>query len=130
MIKLFEDQQRQVDKVVAAMQAGHRSILMQAPTGCGKSVMASYMVHRALQKGNTVWFLVPRRNLIKQMQNTFNEFGVQHSYIAAGNSLNPHEKAHICSTDTLRRRIKDGKITAQPEAGKVCLPKIAFVDER
>jgi len=102
---------------------------MQAATGAGKSVMASYMMRRALQKGSSVWFLVPRKNLIKQMHSTFDDFGIRHSYIAAGNSLNPHEKAHICSTETVKRRIKSGNIQAKPEAGKIHLPKIAFIDE-
>lgn len=139
MLTLYDDQQRHVEKVIAAMHAGHRSILMQACTGAGKSVMASYMIQRARSKGNNVWFLVPRRNLIKQMHGTFNSFGVKHSYIAAGHSLNPHEKAHICSTETVRRRLKTGKIDARPQdseqllemlkAGKIPLPHIAFIDE-
>lgn len=139
MITLYDDQQRHVNKVIEAMHAGHRSILMQAATGAGKSVMASYMLHRALNKGNNVWFLVPRKNLIKQMHSTFNQFGVRHSYIAAGNSLNPYEKAHICSTETVRRRLKTGKIQARPrcneellellKSGIIALPQIAFIDE-
>lgn len=139
MLTLYDDQQRHVAKVIDAMHAGHRAILMQAATGAGKSVMASYMVHRALNKGNNVWFFVPRKNLIRQMHGTFNKFGVRHSYIAAGNSLNPYEKAHICSTETVRRRIKDGKIVARPndyeelialiKTGIIPLPHIVFIDE-
>lgn len=118
MIKLYDDQQAHVERVLAAMQEGHKSILMQAATGAGKSVMASYMLHRALSKGNTAWFTVPRRNLIKQMHGTFGHFDVPHSYIAASKPLNPHAPAHICSTETLRRRLNN-----------LTPPKIAFIDE-
>lgn len=118
MLKLLPDQEKQVGLAIEAMQSGHKSILMQAATGSGKSVMASYLLHRARAKGKKAWFMVPRKNLIHQMHNTFNDFGIKHSYIAAGRSLNPHEKAHICSTETLKRRLD-----------MLDAPNLAFIDE-
>lgn len=118
MFDLFDDQQELVDAVAAEMYKGHRAILMQAATGAGKSVMASAILARARAKNKRVWFDVPRRNLIKQMHGTFNHFGIDHSYIAAGNPLNPHAFAHITSTDTVRRRLD-----------KAQAPDLAVIDE-
>lgn len=118
MLELYPDQQELVDAVAAEMHNGHRAILMQAATGAGKSVMASAILARARAKNKRVWFDVPRRNLIKQMHGTFNHFQIDHSYIAAGMPLNPYALAHITSTDTLRRRLKDIKA-----------PDLAVIDE-
>ena len=118
MIELFDDQRELVDAVAAEMAAGHRKILMQSATGSGKSVMASAIVQRAHAKGNKTWFSVPRRNLIKQMHATFQNFDINHSYIAAGNSFNPYALAHITSTETLKRRLS----VLKP-------PKLAVIDE-
>lgn len=118
MITLKEDQAELIERVADAMRAGHRSVLMQAATGSGKSYMASALLSRARAKQKRSWFMVPRRNLITQMHDTFINFGIDHSYIAAGKSLNPHAYAHICSTDTLRRRLKD-----------LTPPHMAVVDE-
>lgn len=119
-ITLYDDQQELVDAVIAKMHQGYKRILMQSATGSGKSVMAAYMLHRAMSKGSKCWFTVPRKNLIRQMHGTFNNFDIPHSYIAAGMPLNPHSPAHICGTDTLWRRIRDGLVKP---------PKILFVDE-
>ena len=137
VITPYDDQMELIDAVIEKMHQGYKSILMQSATGSGKSVMASYMLHRAIGKGRRCWFTVPRRNLIKQMHSTFDDFEVPHSYIAAGMPLNPSTSAYICGTDTLWRRIKEGKfmpanhiLTAEERRlGKMNAPHIIFVDE-
>jgi superfamily II DNA or RNA helicase len=105
LIELFPDQAELIESVATEMRAGTRAILMQAATGSGKSIMAAEILRRARAKNKTVLFTVPRRELLKQMGRTFNNFDITHSYIAAGMSFNPHSLAHISSTDTLRRRL-------------------------
>jgi superfamily II DNA or RNA helicase len=118
MIDLFDDQTEMVEAVAAAMRAGHKSVLLQSATGSGKSVMASALLARARAKNKTAWFDVPRKALMKQMHGTFNHFQIPHSYIASGKSFNPYAAAHICSTETIRRRLDDLKP-----------PDIAIIDE-
>lgn len=118
MIQLLPDQSETIEAVADEMRAGCKAILLQAPTGSGKSVMGSEILRRAREKRKRVWFTVPRRTLIHQMHETFNEFSIEHSYIAADMPLNPHAPAHICSTETLRRRLD-----------KLTPPDLALIDE-
>ncbi len=118
MISLLPDQIESIDKAQSAMLAGKRSILLQGATGSGKSYIGAEIIHRAISKNKTCWFLVPRRDLIRQMHETFNDFEIPHGYIAAGYDHNPFEQTHICSIDSLRTRIH-----------KVKAPNLAFIDE-
>lgn len=118
MIQLEPDQIQSLDAVQKKMRAGCKAILLQGATGSGKSVIGSEIIKRVRAKGKSVWFTVPRKNLITQMHKTFQKFDIEHSYIAAGMSMNPHAPAHICSTETLRRRLD-----------KLTPPDMALIDE-
>lgn len=117
MITLLPDQEELMQSVRRSMMR-HKSILLQAATGSGKTVMASWLVASAQAKGNSCWFTVPRKELIVQTGKTFDGFGVPHSHIAAGYVTNPYSKSHICSIGTLVRRLDKFKP-----------PRLAIIDE-
>ncbi len=100
-----------------AAKRGAKSILAQGPTGFGKSVSAAAHIKAALGKSKTAIFVVPRRDLVRQMSKHFNEFDIPHSFIAAGHQYNPYAKVHICTVGTLVNRLD--KAT----------PDIVFIDE-
>lgn len=81
-----------------------RNVLIQAPTGFGKTVVATFIAHSVVQKGNTIYFICHRRELIEQTAKTFAKNGIAFSFIAAGYSYNPLCKVQICSIDTLKNR--------------------------
>lgn len=117
MISLFNDQDRVIRKAKQKIADGCKSLLIQAATGSGKSVMASYMVHSANKKGNGCAFLVPRKELLFQMSSTFREFDLDYSYVASGEFYSPDSINHVCSMQTLVNRLD-------------CIrPRILFVDE-
>lgn len=118
MINLFPDQSEMIEKVIASLQRGNKSVLLQSPTGSGKSIMASEIVRRAYSKGNNVWFSVPRRELIRQMSGTFLDFDIPHGHIAAGFKYNRHAPVNVCSTDTVKSRLDI-----------LVAPKLAVIDE-
>jgi len=117
-VKLFEDQKDLIERTATSMRRGNRSVLMQAPTGSGKSIMATELVRRCNIKGKVSWFIVPRRELLRQISATFTDFGIQHSHIAAGNKYYPAMNNHVCSLDTLRRRLDN-----------LQAPDLAIIDE-
>lgn len=118
MITLFPDQQTSVDAVGAAMRRRVKYVLMQGATGSGKSIQGAFMIQRSSAKGNKAWFIVPRRELIFQMSETFRDFQIDHSFIASGYLYDPFALVHVCSSGTLVGRLD--KLTA---------PAIAFIDE-
>jgi superfamily II DNA or RNA helicase len=104
----MENRQYQQDmqaEARSAMLAGHRSILIQLATGGGKTRLAADMIYKAINKGHTVHFGVHRDLLVRQTAATFKEHQIPFSYIASGYSHNPHNRVHIVSLDTIKRRV-------------------------
>lgn len=104
MIKLFPDQQEIVDKVRKEMTTS-KSVLLQSPTGSGKTAMATYMIQSARGKQKRIVFTVPRKDLLEQTSDTFAEHGIEHGYIAAGKPYNPYAKVYLGMVDTMARRV-------------------------
>lgn len=102
-IKLYDHQAHQINEVRKAMRH-HKSVLLQAPTGSGKSVLAAAMIAASRDKGSKSAFVVPRIDLMRQMSNTFSSFHIPHSYVAQGQSFNKYAYTHICSLGTLITR--------------------------
>ena len=96
---------------------GHKAILIQAATGFGKSVCATAQIKTALSRGKKCLFVVPKRDLVRQMSATFTEFGIPHSFIAAGKQFNPFSNVHIATVGSLVNRLDKIK------------PDVVFIDE-
>ena len=79
-----------------------RPILM-LPTGAGKTVVASAMIHAAVKKGRRVLFLVHRRELVRQAVTRLADWGIDAGVLAAGwkPSASP---VQVASIQTLSRR--------------------------
>jgi DNA repair protein RadD len=88
-----------------AFTHGAQSVLIQAPTGAGKTVIASAVLDAAAKKGKRSWFIVHRRELVGQAVRTFEEAGVPVGVVAAGSRLTPDKAVQVCSIGSLMRRI-------------------------
>jgi DNA repair protein RadD len=104
MLVLRDDQQDLIDRARAALRL-HRRILVQSPTGSGKTVLASHMATTTSARGGLVNFICHRRELIHQTSLTFHKFGISHGFIAAGRPMNLNSLVNICSVDTLKNRV-------------------------
>ena len=58
------------------MKHHHKRPLVVMPCGAGKTVMFAYMAEQSQSRGNTVWFLVHRRELLDQTIETFQRFNI------------------------------------------------------
>lgn len=103
MINLYEHQQEVIDEARSALR-NHKSVLIQAPTGFGKTVIASYMAQSARAKKKSVWFICHRGELIYQTSQTFTKNNILHGIIAAGHRP-ARSDVQICSIQTLKNRI-------------------------
>lgn len=83
----------------------HRAVLLQAPTGSGKTALAAFMIASAVQRAKRCWFLCHRDFLLTQTSTALDNAGVPHGFIAAGREFNPYQRALIVSIDTARRRL-------------------------
>lgn len=93
------------DEVRGLVLKGARSILVQVPTGGGKTVIGAKMLDSAASKGYRAWFCVHRRELVKQSVMTFaNAAGREVGVVAAGFQGNRLLPIQIASIGTLRQR--------------------------
>ena len=105
MIVLRPYQQAAIDEARQAYKHGHRAALLQLPTGAGKTVTASTVVHGAALKGNRTWWLTHRRELSEQASQTFHQLGIPHGTVRAGYVSDPHALVQVASVQTIVRRI-------------------------
>ena len=110
----------QTDIIARARQAMHRSrrVLLQAPTGAGKTALASFMAGETAARNQGCWFICHRAELVQQTSLTFRKFGIAHGFIAAGHPVTIRALVQICSIDTLKNRLAQS-----------VPPKVAIVDE-
>lgn len=97
---------------------GARRVIIQAPTGAGKTHISSEMVRCAVAKGKRVLFLAHRRRLIQQKSERLALFGVQHGILMDGYPLTEHG-VQVASRDTLLSRCFDGAGMQLPKADLV-----------
>ena len=99
---LREYQQNLITDIVAAARQ-HKRVIVQAPTGSGKSVVFAELIRRAMDKDRDVLFLVHRRELIYQAQAHLARAGVDAGIIMAGEEYFP-APVQLASVQTLYRR--------------------------
>lgn len=90
----------------SALLAGNKRIVVQMPTGAGKTRTAAEIVLGALAKGNRVAFTVPAISLVDQTVEAFEGEGIDAIGVVQAN----HERTHygmpvqVCSVQSLARR--------------------------
>lgn len=98
---LRDYQAGQLDRTRAKLREGNRRVLLQLPTGGGKTVMAATMLGGAGERGKVSWFLVHRKELIEQTSSTFRLAGIEHGVVGAGFPLAVDKRVQICGVQTL-----------------------------
>lgn len=101
-----------------ALREKKKRILIQAPCGAGKTVIASFITKNAVEKGGRVMFLTHREELAIQASKTYTRIGVEHGLIMAGVTPQYNLPVQVAMIDTLRNRLD-----------KVKVPRIIIVDE-
>lgn len=116
--RLYPHQLVPLSRVAALMRAGYRRVLLQAPTGFGKTVCAESVVLSALASECRAQFLVHRKELIKQTSRTFTSAAIGHSFVASDFPFDQGARLHLSGVQTLVRRIQ-----------RVLPPDLVIVDE-
>jgi DNA repair protein RadD len=110
MIVLHAFQREAVERIEERMRT-HQKVLMVAPTGAGKTVIASEIIKRSVAKYKTVLFLAHRREIIQQTSAKLKAHGVRHGIIMAGVEPRPMEPVQVASIDTLHiRGVRSGAL--------------------
>lgn len=117
---LREYQEIAIENLRNSMRKGNKKILLVAPTGSGKTVVASAMIRAAIDKHNKCLFVAHRRELVMQCSNKLHQFDVPHGVIMAGKSGNMFADTQIASIQTFTIR-KNNKFFIKPKADLIIL---------
>src|SRR4051812_3642514 len=85
----------------ANVEAGRRRILLVAPTGSGKTVIAGDIVRTQAEARKSILFLAHRREIITQTSQKLHAIDIPHGTIQAGIRARPFENVQIASIQTL-----------------------------
>ena len=125
-------QQLSVDGLRKSLSTNHKRPILVAPTGSGKTHIACAVVQGALDKGNSVLFLAPRRELIYQARDRLQKHGIDSGVIMAGEPRSPYERVQIASFDTLHARGMRAQTMLMPDADVVIVDEahLSIADTR
>lgn len=102
---LRDYQLESVELLRQGIRAGHRSQILCAPTGSGKTIIAAFLMSEANKKFSHASFLVDRVNLCDQTSAVLQDYGLDHGVIQAGHwRFRPYERLQVCTAQTLEKR--------------------------
>lgn len=108
MFHLRPFQEDTVNKIISKIDAGIKRLILVAPTGAGKTVMASYLILEALSRGEPVIFQAHRKELVDQASKKLKELGIPHGVIMSGRKTDLTAPVQVASIQTIvRRKIPD-----------------------
>jgi superfamily II DNA or RNA helicase len=104
-VTLRDYQAAAFDQARELIRSGKRRVLIVAPTGSGKTVLASALMEMTREKGNRATMVVDRLSLIDQTSATFDRYGLNHGVVQGTHfRWAPHQNIQVCSIQTLAKR--------------------------
>ena len=107
-IQLRDYQLESIESVRDAIRKGLRRVLLNIPTGGGKTLTSASILRAAVAKGSRVLFVAHRKELIDQTVRTFARLGITQTGVIRGSDprRDPEAAIQIASIQTLARRAK------------------------
>ncbi len=120
-IELWDFQGAAMPRIEAAIEQ-YRRTLVCSPTGSGKTVMMSHLMHKWHTQGKRMIAMAPRTELIEQLCGKLDTWGLmQYGLITAGSRQNSYAPIQVASLDTLVSRTVRRQSIVLPLADYVML---------
>lgn len=87
-----------------ALVGGAKRVVLYLPTGAGKTLTATSIIQKAVDKGRKVVFLANRKQLVQQTSAVLHRYGIAHGILQAENTTRIHERVLVASIDTVHIR--------------------------
>ena len=102
-LRPYQDQA--IEKLRGQFALGRKKVMLQLPTGGGKTAIAAEMVRSAITRGRKCLFVADRLELIDQASERFDIEGIPHGIVQADHPrTDPDAPLQVCSIQTLNRR--------------------------
>jgi len=117
------------EKAVLAIQ-NNRSVLVAAPTGAGKTLIAEYALEKGLSEGKRIIYTAPIKALSNQKFRDFNKkYGDKIGVLTGDVTINPDAQVLIMTTEIFRNTVID-----EPErfhdVAYVIFDEVHFLDDQ
>jgi DNA repair protein RadD len=119
-----------IERIEQITASTARRVLMVAPTGAGKTVIAVALIRLAVARGERVLVLVHRRELVQQTVRKLYEQGIDAGIIQAGITPRPEQPVQVASIQTLWARAYRGTRMKKPPADLVVVDEAHHVRAR
>lgn len=104
-ISLYDFQLDSVEKLRENIRQGVKNQILSAPTGSGKTIIATHLLREAYNKMSHAIFVADRINLIDQTSAVLDRYEVPHGVIQSNHwRWRPWERIQVASAATLERR--------------------------
>lgn len=104
-LHLREHQLRVIELLREGFKKGHRTQLLYAPTGFGKTEVAIYLMKATAEKYNRAAIILDRLVLVDQTSLRLSKYKLGHGVYQSGHwKWDPAERIQVCSAQTLERR--------------------------
>lgn len=126
-------QVKAIDMLRRSLAQGNRRVVVQMPTGAGKTLTAAKIIEGALEKRNRVIFTAPAVSLINQTVDAFEAEGIRDIGVMQANHPRTDRLARVqvASVQTLaRREIPEAALVIVDEAHIRAKAVEALMDER
>jgi len=101
MLELREHQLGVIDKLNQGFSEGHRSQLLYAPTGFGKTEVAIYLMNAYAEEGLRSAMILDRIVLVDQTSSRLEKYNITHGVYQANHwKYNTYEKIQVCSAQS------------------------------
>ena len=104
MTELRTYQEKVIEDFNREVAAGRRRIILVAPTGSGKTIVAAAIIKAAVANRQRALVLAHRREIVGQTSQKLQAHGIPHGIIQAGVPDRPLEAVQVASIQTLHAR--------------------------
>lgn len=97
-----------VEDIRDCYRKGARRVLLQSPTGSGKTITFAFIGEQTTRRGKRVLYLAHRAEIVDQIGEALDRFGIPHGFIRAGED-ETDAIAQVASVATLVRRLEQDR---------------------
>ena len=96
-------QEEIIEEIRRLFKQRNRRIVVSAPTGAGKTELATALIQRTVAKGGRALFLADRITLVQQTSDRLRQYGIRHGVAQGDNSHSLVSKVIVASAQSLQR---------------------------